>query len=572
MDGRVIIGTELDTKSFEAQISELEDKLDTLSQEYETALKDADFPEDELIKYRKEIETTTNKIIDLRKKQEELSQTPGIIGNIGQSMEGVIKKVTRWGLAIFGIRSAYMMIRQAINTLASEDDAIAADIEYIRWLLAQTLKPVVEWIINTVYFLIGLLDGILSRISSISILAGKGTDAFKNMKKSTGGMSKDLANAKKQLAGFDEMNVLTDTKASGGGGGIEDAIDPSKIEKGKKQAEDLVSEWEKFGKEMEETLNLPLEAWFKSFGNWGLAVRGVTEFVHGLWEAVNGLFQFLGGVLDVIVGLITGDTEKVQKGIFNMLDGLWHVIDGLLKAVWGLIQTIVGLIIGIVGTLVDLIVEFVKWGWDTNVKILSSIGKWVYDNIIKPVADFFTGLWNGIIEGVKNAVKWVKDTFNSIVGFFRGIIDTIMGFFKTIGTNAGNAIGGAFKSVVNGVLGAIESILNFPIRSINKLIDVINKVPGINLGKLGTFSLPRLAKGGIINMPGRGVPVGNAIAGERGAEGVIPLTDSQQMELLGQSIGKYITINANITNTMNGRVISKELQKIQAENDFAYNR
>ena len=73
-------------------------------------------------------------------------------------------------------------------------------------------------------------------------------------------------------------------------------------------------------------------------------------------------------------------------------------------------------------------------------------------------------------------------------------------------------------------------------------------------------------------MPSRGVPVGSAIGGERGAEGVIPLTDSQQMALLGEAIGKYITINANITNTMNGRVISKELKKINAENDFAYNR
>jgi hypothetical protein len=43
------------------------------------------------------------------------------------------------------------------------------------------------------------------------------------------------------------------------------------------------------------------------------------------------------------------------------------------------------------------------------------------------------------------------------------------------------------------------------------------------------------------------------------------------MQELGESIGKYITINANITNTMNGRVISRQLQKIQGNQDFAYN-
>ena len=43
------------------------------------------------------------------------------------------------------------------------------------------------------------------------------------------------------------------------------------------------------------------------------------------------------------------------------------------------------------------------------------------------------------------------------------------------------------------------------------------------------------------------------------------------METLGEAIGKYITINANITNSMNGRVISRQLQRIQNDSNFAYN-
>ena len=81
----------------------------------------------------------------------------------------------------------------------------------------------------------------------------------------------------------------------------------------------------------------------------------------------------------------------------------------------------------------------------------------------------------------------------------------------------------------------------------------------------------KFAKGGIINMPGRGVPLLNAVGGERGQEGIVPLTDSQQMELLGRSIGKYITLNATIVNQMNGRVIGGELKKVNTDNDFAEN-
>ena len=72
-------------------------------------------------------------------------------------------------------------------------------------------------------------------------------------------------------------------------------------------------------------------------------------------------------------------------------------------------------------------------------------------------------------------------------------------------------------------------------------------------------------------MPGKGIPVGSAMAGERGAEGVIPLTDTQAMETLGEAIGRYITINANIVNRMDSRVISRQLEQIKQDEDFAYN-
>lgn len=72
-------------------------------------------------------------------------------------------------------------------------------------------------------------------------------------------------------------------------------------------------------------------------------------------------------------------------------------------------------------------------------------------------------------------------------------------------------------------------------------------------------------------MPNKGTMVGNAIGGESGAEGVIPLTDSQAMETLGQAIGKYININATIPVYMGNRRIAREIKKINANQEFAYN-
>ena len=61
--------------------------------------------------------------------------------------------------------------------------------------------------------------------------------------------------------------------------------------------------------------------------------------------------------------------------------------------------------------------------------------------------------------------------------------------------------------------------------------------------------------------------MGSYVAGEKGAEAVLPLTDDTL-----QRLANMIPITVNLTNTMNGRIISRELQKVNNNNDFAFNR
>ena len=73
-------------------------------------------------------------------------------------------------------------------------------------------------------------------------------------------------------------------------------------------------------------------------------------------------------------------------------------------------------------------------------------------------------------------------------------------------------------------------------------------------------------------MPNRGTLVGgSALGGESGKEGVVPLTDQQAMAELGREIGKNVLVNLTNITSMNGRVISRELKNIKAEQDFAFN-
>ena len=77
--------------------------------------------------------------------------------------------------------------------------------------------------------------------------------------------------------------------------------------------------------------------------------------------------------------------------------------------------------------------------------------------------------------------------------------------------------------------------------------------------------MPKLAVGGIVNRPGRGVP---AIIGEAGAEAVLPLENNTEwMDILAEKIGGNVTIPIY----MDGKKIATYVVDIQKKKAFAMN-
>lgn len=85
------------------------------------------------------------------------------------------------------------------------------------------------------------------------------------------------------------------------------------------------------------------------------------------------------------------------------------------------------------------------------------------------------------------------------------------------------------------------------------------------------FKTTKAREGGIINVPGRGVPIGtNIIGGEAGPEAILPLND-KTLDRLGSSIARHMNVNLTNVTQMNGRTISRELKQIMNESEFTYN-
>lgn len=525
MENKVVIGVGLDTKSFDKQIEEVEYQLKQLDYELSHA-KELKLDSRTIQEYELKAEKLTNQLASLRKKQEDLNATnlSGIsahLDNIGGGVEKVIKKVTRLGLALFGIRSMYSFIRSSMSTLSGYNDQLATDVEYIRFVLASTLQPVIERIIQLVYTLLQYIGYIAKAWFGVNIFANASAKAFQKG-------NKQAKQMQKTLAGFDEMNVLSDSSGGDSGSGTAPSMDLSKI---KEPNFGKISGWlDKLRKMFSKTFDDILNNVTKVMRDLGFNEDFIEAFeftILGLKKIIGGFYDFVVGIIKIIVGLVTGNSELAKEGVKQAIGGIANIIKGL-------VQTVVG-VFAMIST---IIAAFIK----------------------------------GMINSFGGAIGNIKSFFNTLPNFFSGIVNKITGFFRNLGYSAGNVIAGAFRSVVNGVLRTIENVLNTPIRTINSLISTINKISPVKIGRLSTFSLPRLAKGGIVNMPGRGINYGGANIGEKAPEAVIPFTDEQVMDRLGQSIARHMVINATITNTMNGRVISREIQRVQNNSNFALNR
>jgi len=638
MDGWITIGTKVDNKHFDRQIEELETKIKQIEKDLSLGLEQG-ASEKAIKRMQLDLEKAKNKLVQLNTQKAKLEKTTGI-DNLGKSFRSSIKSAGKLALAIFGIRSAYMLVRRASSDLAGYDEQYATNLEYIRFVLTQTIAPALKYIVELAGQLLQYIGAITQELFGFNVFANGSVEAFKKMKNNAKGVGKAVNDLKKQLAGFDELNVLKNDSSSGGGI-VSPSFDVTALEG---QGKDWMTK---------------IADWIKS--NQGIVLAAIGGLITAIGIKFAALPVVITGILGIIWGLFVQNWDNIKSWIQGGIDWLFGQSDTVYAYCGEIITTIYNIFVEglqLILNYVDVIVQNVKRTFNNFMEFFQAIfvGDWatawkkILDIATNPLV-FLKDLWGTILGFFENTLQhltdflsgksdWVRSTFGDLIGDLydnfvknitivkdllstyisniKTILENVISFIKnvftgnwseawknlqnifiavfqnigktitsilqivwnnvsswatSIGKAIGDAVSGAFKFVVNGILSMIENTLNGPIRTINRLSDDISAFTAgiIRLPKISTFKLPRLAVGGIVNMPNTGTLVGGAIAGESGREGVLPLTDTQTMAELGREIGRWITINANITNTMNGRVISRELKHIQNEQDFAYN-
>jgi len=540
--------------------------------------------------------------INLQKQQADVNKVKDGFKGIGNNIQSVMQRVTRLAIGVIGIRTALSAVRRASSDLAGYDTQYAANLEYIRYVLTQTIAPVLRWIVSLAATLLNYIYAIAGAWFGIGKNSDISAEAFKKMKSNASGVAKSAKEIRKQLAGFDEMNVLGDnTSASSGSGAGGGNMPDFSIGQGE------IPDWlQKIIDNKDLILSVfagvtaGLQAWKLGLSN--IQALGIGILVAAIVQLIQDLIDFI--------------KDPTWQGFVDILTDIAMAIGGLMLITgnwWGLLVAVAALI-------VKLVVD----NWDTISKVLGQVGQWIYDHVIKPVGDFFTNLGNGIVNAFNTAVdtitralssfgQWVYDNIISPLGKFfsdlwngflnagidawhgiENVFGTVANFFSTVFGNAWNEVknifstGGqifdgikegivsSFKNIVNAIIRGINKVVSIPFNGINNVlrnirnIDILGAKPFNWIATISVPQIPYLKTGGIVNLPNKGVPVG-AMAGESGREGVVPLTDAQAMEELGRAIGRYINLNATIPIYVGNRQIAREMKKINAENDFAYN-
>ena len=249
------------------------------------------------------------------------------------------------------------------------------------------------------------------------------------------------------------------------------------------------------------------------------AIAAVIAILVVLYTKCEGFRNFVNSVASAIVGFV----KNAASAIAGFFKNLWATIQGIWSAVSGWFKSkVIDPLVNFFAPIVQWISGFFQGCWIIIQAVWATVSGWFNLNVIQPLVNFFAP----IVE--------------SIGGFFANLWASICSIWQAAGTwffenvttpinNAFQAIGDFVKGIFNGLIGLVEGMINRIIGAVNGFIGGFNDVVGWGASFIGVdweglatipeVSLPRLAKGGIVDSPTI------LEAGEAGTEAIVPLSE-----------------------------------------------
>lgn len=263
----------------------------------------------------------------------------------------------------------------------------------------------------------------------------------------------------------------------------------------------------------------------------------VGSVVSRVISFINMVVTYTGTAIATAMGFIMPIVQIISAIVAN----IWSIILTVATNIWSKISEVITAIIGFVNNLFKTVSDIINNIWSKIQDTMNRVGdkvKGIIDNINKnfnniksTVSDVFNGIWSkvqGVMDKVgnkiSNVLRGIQNSWNGLKGFVSGVFGGIEG--------AVSSLVGSVKGMVNGVIGGI-----------NGAIGIINKIPGVHIGRI-----PRLERGGVLKRGQIGLLEGN------GAEAVVPL---ERNKAWIRAVAKdMVQIMPSVTTNNNGQTIN----------------
>lgn len=297
------------------------------------------------------------------------------------------------------------------------------------------------------------------------------------------------------------------------------------------------------------------QEWFPGISNFTKnAYNNVKDFVTKTYNKITSVFSSIGKWFN----------DKVIVPIKDVFSPLYDWFSELFSNIGNTIKDVFDVGIGLIkGTI-------------TTAKLLFKAGKdWLMDTFIKPVANTFASIWEGIKNGAKIAWDGIKMVFSPVANFFGDIFSKAWEKVKKVFSVGGKIFDGikegietAFKKIVNKIISGINTIVSKPFDAINSMLNKIRSVsvlgvkPFENLWDKNPISVPKIPtfetggypdKASLFWANENGIPemvgqIGNQTAVANNDQITTSITNALIAALSGMNFGGQGTTVVNIGN------------------------
>lgn len=419
-----------------------------------------------------------------------------------------------------GVENLYQYSKVMGGAFAASLDSAASGFLYLKNSVGAAaasimgaLAPVINYIIGRIVALINILNQLFARITG----AGTWTKAVKTQTEFAEAAGGAASAAKDMAAGFDELNVISDSSGGGGAGtpdygsmfeevALDDSfatwIDDIKaaIEAGDwagagailgNKVNELIDsvDFAELGKKVGQSIQHAFEFLYTfldtiNFDNIG---AGIATFLNNAIEQID--FELVGKtfakkwtiLVDLIYGFVTTfDWTQLGTAVSDFVNGWFEEVDfgkilvTLQELVTGIFESIMTIVSGIqwdeIGFKIADAFSAIGWDgisdslsklWEAVLPFAQNVGEglvWFYENVLVPV-----GTWV-----VNDAVPAFLNMLSEAIGFVNQVIETLKpfgewffeNFLKPIGEWTGGVIVDVLKGIGEGLATASEWMTN----------------------------------------------------------------------------------------------------------------